>query len=140
MQRCRPRFVAQIPAPLLCAALLLVASTAFAAPMEKKKGGGDSFIQFPTLTATIFHPDGGRGVLTVDLGIDVADGGLRQKASASIPILRDAYTRALLRYAPSIPPGAPPDVEAIARQLQQATDQALGRPGAKLLLGSVLEN
>ena len=120
--------------------LYLIATVAVAAPMEKKKGGGDSFIQLPTLTATVFHPDGGRGVLTVDLGIDVADGGLRKRAAASIPVLRDAYTRALLRYAPSIPLGGPPDVEAIARQLQQATDQTLGRPGALLLLGSVLEN
>jgi hypothetical protein len=127
------RFALAIP-------LLFAASVALAAPAEKKKGGGDTFIQLPTLTATIFRADGRRGVLTVDIGLDIPDGGLRQRANASIPLLRDAYTRQLLLYAPGIPPGAPPNPDLISVQLQRATDQTLGRPGAKLLLGTILEN
>jgi hypothetical protein len=119
--------------------LLLAASVALAAPAEKKKGGGESFIQLPTLTATILRDDG-RGVLTVDIGLDIADGGLRQRATQSIPLLIDAYTRQMLIYAPSIPPGAPPNPDVISAELQRATDQTLGRPGAKLLLGTILEN
>ena len=119
---------------------LLATSIALAAPAEKKKGGGDTFIQLPTLTATIFRADGRRGVLTVDIGLDIADGGLRQRANQSIPLLRDAYTRQLLTYAPSIAPGAPPNPDTIGAALQRATDQTLGRPGAKLLLGTILEN
>ena len=76
--------------------LLLAASVAVAAPAEKKKGGGDTFVQLPTLTASIFHPDGRRGVLTVDVGLDIPDGGLRQRASISVPLLRAAYTQALV--------------------------------------------
>ena len=120
--------------------LLLAASVAVAAPAEKKKGGGDTFVQLPTLTASIFHPDGRRGVLTVDVGLDIPDGGLRQRASISVPLLRAAYTQALSIYAPSINPGAPPNPDLISVQLQRATDQVLGRPGAKLLLGTILEN
>lgn len=120
--------------------LILAASVAFAAPAEKKKGGGETFIQLPSLTATIFRADGHRGVLTVDIGLDIPDGGLRQRANASIPLLRDAYTRQLLIYAPSINPGAPPNPDIISTELQRATDQTLGRPGAKLLLGTILEN
>jgi hypothetical protein len=120
--------------------LLLAASVALAAPAEKKKGGGESFIQLPTLTATILRDDGRRGVLTVDIGLDIADGGLRQRATQSIPLLIDAYTRQMLIYAPSIPPGAPPNPDVISAELQRATDQTLGRPGAKLLLGTILEN
>jgi hypothetical protein len=127
------RFVFALP-------LLLAASVALAAPAEKKKGGGETFIQLPSLTATIFRADGRRGVLTVDVGLDIPDGGLRQRAVLSEPLLRAAYTQALLIYAPSINPGAPPNPDLISVQLQRATDQTLGRPGAKLLLGTILEN
>jgi hypothetical protein len=120
--------------------LLLVASVAVAAPADKKKGGGEAFIQLPTLTATIFREDGRRGVLTVDIGLDVPDGALRQRANQSIPLLIDAYTRLMLIYAPGLAPGAPPNPDVISAQLQRATDQTLGRPGAKLLLGTILEN
>ena len=120
--------------------LLLAASVAFAAPVEKKKGGGETFIQLPTLTASIFRADGRRGVLTVDIGLDIPDGGLRQRAGASTPLLMDAYMRQMLVYAPSINPGAPPNPDIIGAYLQRATDQTLGRPGAKLLLGTILEN
>jgi hypothetical protein len=117
--------------------LLLVSSVAFAAPADKKKGGGEAFIQLPTLTATIFREDGRRGVLTVDICLDIA---LRQRANQSIPLLIDAYTRLMLIYAPGLAPGAPPNPDVISAQLQRATDQTLGRPGAKLLLGTILEN
>ena len=121
--------------------LILAASMAIAAPtVDKKKGGGETFIQLPSLTATIFRADGRRGVLTVDVGLDIPDAALRQRATASIPLLRDAYTRQLLIYAPGIAPGAPPNPDLISVQLQRATDQTLGKPGAKLLLGTILEN
>jgi hypothetical protein len=121
--------------------LLLAASVAFAAEKtEKKKGGGETFIQLPTLTATILRADGRRGVLTVDIGLDVPDGGLRQRVEISVPILRDAYTRQILLYAASLPPGAPPNPDVIGTELQQATDHTLGKPGAKLLLGTILVN
>jgi len=126
---------------LALAAALIAATTALAAaPSEKKKGGGETYIQLPTLTATILRADGRRGVLTVDIGLDVPDGGLRQRVELSVPILRDAYTRQMLLYAPSLPPGAPPNPDVIGAELQQATDRTLGRPGAKLLLGTILVN
>ena len=120
--------------------VLLVASLASAAPTEKKKGGGETFIQMPTLTASIIRSSGRRGVLTVDVGLDIPDGGLRQRANLSIPLLSDAYTQALAIYAPSISPGAPPKPDVIGSELQRATDRTLGRPGAKLLLGTIMEN
>jgi hypothetical protein len=46
----------------------------------------------------------------------------------------------MLIYAPGLAPGAPPNPDVISAQLQRATDQTLGRPGAKLLLGTILEN
>ncbi len=132
---------------VLALALPPILAASFTAPVasaaekgEKKKGGGESFLQLPTLTATIWRADGRRGVLQVDIGLDIPDAGLRQRASQSVPLLRDAYTRLLLLYAPSIRPGAPPNPDIMGVELQRATDQTLGRPGAKLLLGTILEN
>jgi len=127
---------------LLAACIALVAAAPVLAEekTEKKKGGGETFIQVPTLTATIIRPDRSRGVMTVEVGIDVQDGGLRKRAQASIPLLRDAYLGAMLAYAPSVQPGSPPNPDIISTQLQRATDRALGRPGAKLLIGSILIN
>ena len=126
--------------PLVLIAALAASTATGAEKVDKKKGGGESFLQLPTLTATIFRADGGRGVLQVDVGLDIPDGALRQRASHSVPRLQDAYTRQLLIYAPAIPPGAPPNPDIISQELQRATDQTLGKPGAKLLLGTILEN
>jgi hypothetical protein len=125
---------------LVLFAALLAAGTAFSAPVEKKKGGGETFIQLPTLTATILRADRQYGVMTVDIGIDVPDAGLRKRAEQSVPLLRDAFLREMLIYAPSIPPGGAPNPDLIASQLQRAADRTLGRPGAKVLLGSILTN
>lgn len=120
----------------------LVALPAHAASSggEKKKGGGASFVQFPALTATVIRADGRRGVLTVESGLDVPDGVLRERAIGLQPRLRDAYVRFLQVYAAAVPPGAAPNPDTIGASLQRSTDQVLGKPGAKLLLGTILVN
>ena len=131
----RPRLIlvlALIPA-------LAAGSAAFAAS-EKKKGGGDSYLQFPGMVATLNVGGGRRGVLMVETGLDVPDGGLRARADQLQPRLRDAYLRFLMTYAASLPPGGLPNADTIGVSLQRATDEVLGKPGAKLLLGSILEN
>jgi hypothetical protein len=131
----------------LCALLLALPAAAaplaaFAAPdaSEKKKGGGLSYIQFQTLTATVFRGDGRRGVLTVEAGIDVPDAGLRARANLSQPRLRAAYIQFLETYAGGLPPGSPPDADYLASNLQALTNRVLGRAGARLLLGTILIN
>lgn len=119
--------------------LATIGGAAFAAE-EKKKGGGESYIQLGAMTSTIIRPNGARGVMTVEVGLDVADGKLRERAAASGPRLRDAYVRFLQTYASALPPAAPPNPDAIAIALQRSTDQVLAKPGAKLLLGSVMIN
>ena len=56
------------------------------------------------------------------------------------PLLRDAYLREMLTYAPTLAAGQPPSPDVIGAMLQRATDRTLGRPGAKLLLGAILIN
>ena len=96
------------------------------------------FIRFPTVTATILRSNGGRGVLTVETGIDVADAALRTRAEQSAPRLRAAYNTVVQQIASAMLPGAPPDVERMVSRLQAITDSTLGRPGAHLLLGTVM--
>jgi hypothetical protein len=124
----------------LIAALAPKAALAAREVVEKKKGGGLSYIQFQTLTATIFRPDGHRGVLTVEAGIDVADEKLRDRANISQPRLRAAYVQFLQIYAAGLPPGAPPNADYVAQQLQLQTNRVLGQPGARLLVGTILIN
>jgi hypothetical protein len=107
---------------------------------EKKKGGGITFIQFPTLTATVLRGDGHRGVLTVEVGIDVPDGALRTRANLSLPRLRAAYVALLQSYVYSLGPGSPPNPDYLSMALQRETDRMLGQPGAHLLLGTMLIN
>ncbi len=128
----------------LCAVLVPAAAlspvVAHAAGAEKKKGGGLSFIQFETLTATVIRGDGRRGVMTVDIGIDVPDAGLHQRAVISTPRLRAAYVQMVQAYASGLGAGVPPNADYMALVLQRQTDAVLGQPGAKFLLGAIMVN
>ena len=124
-----------VAAPLVAAPFAAVA-----APTEKKKGGGLSYIQFPTLTATVFRPDGRRGVITVEVGIDVPNNRLHDRANLLVPRLRAGYVQFLQTYAAGLAPGAPPNADYLVRTLQNQTDQLLRQPGARVLLGSILVN
>jgi len=107
---------------------------------EKKKSGGGSYLQIQTLLGVILRPTGGRGVLSVDCGIDVPDEALRARAEQSTPRLRAAYLQTVQSYAAGLGPGALPNVDYIAQALQRQTDLVLGKPGARVLLGAVVVN
>lgn len=125
---------------ILLAALLAVAGPTLAAPVEKKKGGGDSYLQLPSVTATVLRANHQYGVLMVDIGIDTPDPALRRRVEQSVPLLRDAFVREMAIYAPSVAPGGPPNPDRLGDQLQRAVDRIVGRPGARVLLGSILVN
>lgn len=118
----------------------LPGAAALASTDEKKKGGGVTFIQFNTMTATVVRGDGRRGVLTLETGIDVPDEKLRERAQLVAPRLRAAYVQVLLTYAAGISATAAPNADFLAGELQKETDRVLGRKGAKLLLGNMLVN
>jgi hypothetical protein len=125
----------------LAAALALAPALARAQPKaERKKGGGESFIQLDTLSATVNRADGRRGVMTVETGVDVPDAGLRVRAEQSVPRLRAAYAEVLETYAAGLPPGGVPNADYLAREMQRQTDMVLGRPGARFLIGTILVN
>ena len=123
----------------LIAAVLAAGLPALAhAAEQKKKGGGETYIQVGTLTATTFAANGGRGVMTVDTGVDVPDAGLRSLCEQSLPRLRAAYVQVVQVYAAGLAPGTVPNADYLAAELQRETDRVLKRKGARLLLGAIL--
>lgn len=124
----------------LAALVALMPSVALASGGEKKKGGGLSYIQIQTLTASIYRRNGSRGVMTMEVGVDVANDQLRELAAASAPRLRAAYAQVLQIYASGLPAATAPDADYLAGKFQRETDRILGKPGAKLLVGTILIN
>jgi hypothetical protein len=129
-------------------AALALAAVPFAAPVaaraaegeKKKKAGGITFIPIETLTGATNRSGGRRGVLTVEVGLDVPDAGLRAQAQSIMPRIRAAYVQTIMIYAAGLPSGSVPNADFLAGALQRETDHVLGRPGARLLLGAILVN
>ena len=125
---------------LAIAALSAVLPASALAGEDKKKAGGDSYLPINTLTAYTIRPGARRGVMTVDCGLDVPDPALRARVELVLPRLRAAYVQQVQIYAGGLPSGAPPNPSFLARNLQRATDEVLGAPGARVLMGAVLVN
>ena len=116
------------------------AGSAAASPPPSDEGGAppNSYINLNSINGFVTRANGRRGVFSVDVGIDVPDLELRTTASAAGPRLRSELSQAVQRFAAALRPGAPPDVHQLSRDLQFAVNQALGRRGARLLLGTVM--
>jgi hypothetical protein len=125
---------------LLAAPLVLAAAT----PALAGGGGGSTastggYLRYPTITATTMRSDGRRGVMTVETGVDVSDPAMHLRAQQAQPRMRAVFAILVQREAESLLPGAVPNVDRLAAQLQSAVDIILGRRRAgKLLLGTVM--
>ena len=124
------------------AAVVMPALTPSAAEASPPSGGGTaseaSYFRLPIVTASILHANGRRGVLSIETGLDVPDAALRTRAEQSAPRLRAAFNTVAQRFAGGLRPGMPPDINQLASALQAAANTALGRPGARVLLGTVM--
>ncbi|WP_269515061.1 Tat pathway signal protein [Brevundimonas subvibrioides] len=121
---------------LLAAPLALAATPALAS-----EGGGapaSTYLRYPTITANTFRPDGRRGVMTIEAGVDVADPALLLRARQSEPRVRAVFAILAQREAATLLPGQPPNVDRLSRQYQSAMNIILGQRGATLLLGTVM--
>lgn len=93
----------------------------------------------PTLSAGVLQRASTRGTLVVDMGIDVPDATLRERAQRNGPRLRDALRTALAVYANTYyRDRTAPDPTQLTRLMQQSIDQALGAPGARVLLVNII--
>ncbi len=105
---------------------------------EHKITQSKSYISLEPIYTTIVDDDRAQGMLMVGVGLDVPDPALRAVADRSLPVLRDAYVRNLMAFtASSVRTTVQPDVSEIAHRLQDVTDHALGKKGAKVLLAQV---
>lgn len=125
-------------AALLTNLLLAVALPDAARAAEAKEKG--SYVSIDTLTAMVMNPGGRRQVITMQVGVDCDDPKLHAYAEMVQPRLRDAYAQLLQLYAGGLQPNALPDVDYLARRMQTATDQVLGKPGGKFLIGGIMVN
>jgi hypothetical protein len=107
---------------------------------EKKGAPVSTYIPIRVLTATIQRPTGGRGVMTLECGVDVPDPKLREFVDKSTPRLRAAYFQILQTYASGTSGGGLPNADFLAKELQRETDRMVGRPGARFLMGSLMIN
>jgi hypothetical protein len=126
-------------------AAALVLALAGAAPAWAAGGGkdaadsGSGFIGQMQVTATVMRAMRPMGMMQVDAGLLVPDATLRARVLAMGPILRAAWRGAAQDYVTrQYRPGEVPDVQAIATGLQAATDRALGRTGAQVVMISVI--
>lgn len=107
---------------------------------KSSSGGNNPYVVIPPATGVVPRRDRRRSTLTVEMGLEIQDRDLRDRAYLSRPRLSAAYNEIVRTTASRLLPGIPPDIEAIGDSLQAATDRVLGRSGAKLLLGSVVVN
>jgi hypothetical protein len=131
------------PRPLRAAILALTvfgsAETALAseapAPAQRKTTQSESYVVIDPMYATIIEGNKPRGLLMVELGLDVPDAALRERVNHALPALRDAYVRNLIAYgATAVRAWRQPSVDDIAGRMQAVTDRLVGGPGAKVLM------
>ncbi len=125
---------------LIASAVGALATTPVVAEDAKKKGGGIGFTQFPMLTVFTQAASNRHGTMSVDMGLYADDPKLSAQIRLYQPRLQDAYISKLQAYAALLSSRSLVNTDYISGQLQAATDQILGRKGAKVLLGSVLMN
>jgi flagellar basal body-associated protein FliL len=131
--------------PFLLGFLALLPALALAADeseppksSEHKLTQSKSYLSLEPIYATIVDDNRAQGMLMVGMGLDVPDDALREVATRSMPVLRDAYVRSLVAFtATAVRTNAQPDVAQIADRLQSITDRALGKKGARILLAQV---
>jgi len=105
------------------------------APAQRKTTQSESFVAMDPIYATILEGSKPRGLLMIELGLDVPDGALRARVSHALPALRDAYVRSLMTYgATAVRAWRQPSVADIADRMQTITDRLMGGPGAKVLM------
>ena len=99
----------------------------------------ESWVSVDPMTVLIVQDDMLRGKVSVAFGMDVLDPALRGKAELLMPRLQDAWLMGLNHYAATyLRPQRPANIDDFSRELQSTADKVLGKPGAKVLMGSVI--
>ena len=102
---------------------------------QHKATSSESYVIIDPIYSTILDGQKPRGLLMVEIGLDVPDAKMRETVNTALPVLRDAYVRTLVAYASAaVRLYRQPNVEDIATRLQTVTDTVMGKAGAKVLM------
>ena len=106
---------------------------------QQRLTSAESYIPVPTLSAGVLNHYSTMGTLIVDMGLDVQDPALRNRAQLNGPLLRDALRTALSTYANTYyHDRTEPDPVQLTRLMQAAVDRTLNARGAQVLLANIL--
>jgi hypothetical protein len=98
-----------------------------------------SWVDIDPFTVSVIQRQGVSGTFMVAFGIDVPDEGLRAKAEAILPRLRNNWLLAINQYASAnLRPRMQADLDGLTSRLQRVADETLGKPGAKVLLSNAI--
>jgi hypothetical protein len=124
------------------------AAPAFAAGGGGGHGGGSAqkrtttsptFIEFEGLASAVVDRARPAGMLQVEFGLEAPDEAIHERAMRLLPRLRSECSEALRAYAGDMYTfGTPPDADEIAGLMQARVDEALGGPGAQVVLAMVI--
>ncbi len=111
---------------------------AYAASEEVGKGEAVSpHIALNGLTVSVFRNARVRGMLSVDVTLELNDPSKREDIEKIMPRLRDQYIMALTRLASNrIDIDRPLDLSMITQTLQTATNKTIGAQTARVLIGN----
>jgi len=109
------------------------------ASRQERLTSAESFLPMRTLSAGVLQRHASLGTIVVDMGLDIPDPALRQRAQLNGPRIRDALRTALAAYASTYyRDRTAPDPATLTRLLQQAVDRVLGAEGARVLLVNII--
>ena len=99
----------------------------------------ESWVMVDPFSVTVIQNDKILGKVSVSFGMDVPDDDLRERAELIMPRLQDAWLNRLNLYASTtVRPGKPANIDDVSLLLQTTADQMLGKPGSRVLIGSVI--
>ncbi|MDA5192637.1 flagellar basal body-associated FliL family protein [Govanella unica] len=88
------------------------------------------------LTVSVFSNNRVRGLLAVDLSLDLKNPDKRAQIEKILPRLRDRYITSLTRFAANrVEVNRALDLAALTQLLQDVTDDVLGQQAANILIG-----
>ena len=120
-------------------AALLVASQPIQAAETVRPESDASYVIVNAMNVSIIQNARVRGMLQIEIGLDVPDDDLRETAIQLAPRLQDAYVIALRHYTTNrLKLYQVPDANLIGNILQNVTTQVLGQKGAVVLLSQIM--
>ena len=119
---------------LVAAIAAFVATSALASGKEPALGE-PRHIALEPMTVSVFRDARTRGLLTVNVSLELADADARERVLAVMPRLQDQFVMALTRLAANrVDVRRPLDIDGLAGVLQLAADRTIGAKTARVLV------